>query len=217
MEAPNYYSPLEERINISSHAIGLVLSVVALVYLMKHAIEYGSMPHVVSFGIFGASLIMLYAASVAYHSAKSPGLRGRLRVLDHAAIYVLIAGTYTPFTLITLAGTTGWILFAVAWGMALAGIILKLFFTGRYNLFSTLMYVLMGWIIVFAIKPLAASLPREGLLWLLAGGLAYTIGAVTYALKSVKMNHAVFHVCVVAGSACHVVAVLFYVLPNRPV
>lgn len=217
MQTPNYYSPLEERINISSHAIGLVLSVVALVFLIKRAVEYGSTQHVVSFGIFGGSLIMLYAASVAYHSAKSPPLRGRLRVLDHAAIYVLIAGTYTPFTLITLAGTTGWVLFSVAWGMALAGIILKLFFTGRYNLLSTLMYVLMGWIIVFAIKPLADSLSRDGLLWLLAGGLAYTIGAGTYALKSVKMNHAIFHVCVVAGSACHVVAVLFYVLPNRPV
>ena len=213
MGDPKYYSPLEERINISSHAIGLFLSVIALILLLMHAIEHGNALHVFSFAVFGISLIILYSASVAYHSAKSPVHRSRLRIVDHAAIYVLIAGTYTPFTVITLAGTTGWTLFAVTWGMALAGISLKLFFTGKYKLLSTSMYLLMGWIMVFAIKPLANNLAAEGLYWLIAGGLAYTIGAVLYGIKSIKMNHAIFHVFVLAGSACHVAAVLFYVLP----
>jgi len=171
--------------------------------------------HIVSFGVFGASLIVLYTASVVYHSASVAERRARLRVLDHAAIYVLIAGTYTPFALITLKGFTGWILFGVAWGMAIAGITLKLYFTGRFNLLSTMMYVFMGWIMVFAIKPLANNLPAEGLFWLFAGGIAYTLGAIVYGIKRVQLNHAIFHVFVLIGSACHVVAVLFYVLPVR--
>lgn len=209
-----FYPPLEEKINIFSHAIGLFLSGIALVLLVKHAIAHGNLLHVLSFGVFGVSLIILYSASVAYHSAKSSSRRSRLRIFDHAAIYILIAGTYTPFTVITLAGTTGWTLFAVTWSMALAGISLKLFFTGKYKLLSTSMYLLMGWIMVFALKPLASNLAAEGLYWLIAGGLAYTIGAILYGIKSIKMNHAIFHVFVLAGSACHVSAVLFYVLPK---
>lgn len=213
MGDPKYYSPLEEKINISSHAVGLVLSIVALVFLMKHAIEYGNVLHILSFGVFGISLIILYSASVAYHSARSPQRRSRLRIVDHAAIYVLIAGTYTPFTVITLGGTAGWRLFSITWGMAVVGVTLKLFFTGRFKLVSTSMYLAMGWIMVFAIKPLARNLDTEGLYWLIAGGLAYTIGAILYSIKSIKMNHAIFHLFVLAGSACHVAAVLFYVLP----
>lgn len=213
MGDPKYYSLLEEKINISSHAVGLVLSIVALVLLMKHAIAYGNVLHILSFGVFGVSLVILYSASVAYHSAKIPLRRSRLRIVDHAAIYVLIAGTYTPFTVITLAGTAGWTLFAITWGMAAVGITLKLFFTGRYKLISTSMYLAMGWIMVFAIKPMARNLDVEGLYWIIAGGLAYTIGAILYSIKTIKMNHAIFHLFVLAGSACHVAAVLFYVLP----
>jgi len=215
MDDPKFYSPLEEKINIVSHATGLMLGIVAMVLLLKHAIEHGQGLHIVSFGVFGASLIILYAASVAYHSATVAERRSRLRILDHAAIYVLIAGTYTPFALVTLNGTTGWTLFGVAWGMAIAGITLKLYFTGRFKLLSTLMYVFMGWIMVFAIKPLAAGLPAEGLFWLFAGGVAYTLGAIIYGIKGVQLNHAIFHVFVLIGSACHVMAVLFYVLPVR--
>ena len=215
MDDPKFYSPLEEKINIVSHAIGLVFCIVATVLLLKHAIEHGQGLHIVSFGVFGASLIILYTASVAYHSASVAERRVRLRVLDHAAIYVLIAGTYTPFALITLKGSTGWILFGVTWGMAIAGITLKLYFTGRFKLLSTMMYVFMGWIMVFAIKPLANNLPAEGLFWLFAGGIAYTLGAIVYGIKRVQFNHAIFHVFVLIGSACHVVAVLFYVLPVR--
>jgi hemolysin III len=136
-----------------------------------------------------------------------------LRIIDHASIYVLIAGTYTPFALVTLNGATGWVIFGVAWGLALCGITLKLFFTGKYNLVSTLMYVFMGWIIVFAIKPLIVNLSSEGLFWLFCGGMAYTIGAILYSIKILRFNHAVFHVFVLAGSASHFVSVYFYVLP----
>ena len=210
-----FYSPLEERINILSHAAGLLLSMVAIVLLVTRASSNGNAWHIVSVAIFGASLIALYAASTSYHSATRAELRARLRIIDHSTIYILIAGTYTPFTLITLNGTVGWVIFAFSWGMALSGIILKLFFTGRFNLVSTLMYVFMGWIIIFAVKPLIANLSTEGLLWLVAGGLSYTIGAIIYSIKKVPLNHAIFHLFVLGGSICHFVAVYFYVLPGH--
>ena len=209
-----YYSPIEEKINIISHAVGFIFSMVALVLLVRHATRHGDVWHIVSFSIFGASLIILYAASSFYHSAKKPELRSRLNIIDHASIYVLIAGTYTPFTLVTLKGTIGWVIFGISWGLALTGIILKLFFTGKYNLMSTIMYVLMGWVIVFAIKPLINNLPLEGLLWLVAGGISYTIGAILYGIKKIKFNHAIFHMFVLMGSFCHFVSVYFYVLPS---
>ena len=209
-----YYSPIEEKINIISHAIGFILSIVALVLLVRHASLDGVVWHIVSFSIFGSSLIILYAASTFYHSTKKPALRNRLKIIDHASIYVLIAGTYTPFTLVTLKGPIGWVIFGTSWGLALTGIILKLFFTGRYNLASTIMYVLMGWIIVFALKPLINNLPVEGLRWLVAGGIAYTAGAILYSIKKIKFNHAIFHVLVLTGSFCHFMSVFFYVLPG---
>ena len=210
-----FYSPLEERINILSHAIGLLLSIIAVVLLVTRASSYGNTWHIVSAAIFGASLITLYAASTVYHSATRAELRARLRIIDHATIYILIAGTYTPFTLITLNGTVGWVIFAFSWGMAISGIILKLFFTGRFNLVSTFMYVFMGWIIIFAVKPLIANLSTEGLFWLVAGGLSYTIGAIIYSIKKVPLNHAIFHLFVLGGSICHFVAVYFFVLPGH--
>jgi hemolysin III len=210
-----YYSPIEEKINIISHTIGLILSIVALILLVTHANLHGDLWHIVSFSIFGTSLVILYAASILYHSAKKSELRHRLKIIDHASIYVLIAGTYTPFTLVTLNSTIGWVIFGISWGLALTGIILKLFFTGKYNLISTIMYVLMGWVIVFAIKPLINNLPLEGLLWLFAGGVSYTIGAILYSIKKIKFNHAIFHVFVLFGSFCHFMSVFFYVLPGE--
>jgi len=209
-----YYPPGEERINIGSHAIGLLLSVVGLVTLVIRASEYGRAVHLVSATAFAVSMIALYAASVAYHSTRDPVLRTRLRTVDHSAIYVLIAGTYTPFALVTLQGKAGWVLFGVIWGMALTGIVLKLFFTGRYKLFSTLMYVFMGWLILFFIKPLVANFPAAGIAWLLAGGVAYTVGAVLYSIPKVPFHHAVFHVFVLLGTTCHFFAVYRYVLPG---
>jgi hemolysin III len=210
-----YYPPLEENFNIFSHAAGLSLSVAALVLMVIRASLYGNAWHVVSVSIFGASLICLYTASTFYHSAKKPVIRARLRIIDHASIYILIAGTYTPFTLITLNGSVGWVIFTISWSLALSGIILKLFFTGRFNLVSTLMYVFMGWIIVFAVKPLIDNLSSEGLFWLVAGGLAYTVGASLYSIRKIKFNHAIFHLFVLLGSACHFVSVYFYVLPGE--
>lgn len=210
-----YYDPKEEKFNVISHAVGLVLSIVALVLLVVFSSIYGSAWHIVSFSIYGASLILLYSASTFYHYVQSPKLRHRLNIFDHSAIYVLIAGTYTPFTLVVLNGWVGWTIFGVSWGLALAGIILKLFFTGKYDKISTFAYVLMGWVVIFAIKPLVHNLPFEGLMWLLAGGIFYTVGAVLYSIKTLKFNHAIFHVFVLVGSFAHFIAVFFYVLPIK--
>lgn len=212
-KAVKHYSPFEERLNISSHAFGFLLSIVALALLSTHASLNGDVWHIVSFSIFGASLIILFAASTIYHSVKNPALRARMRVVDHAAIYVLIAGTYTPFTLVTLNGVSGWVIFGASWGMAITGIVLKLFFTGRFDLVSTLMYVFMGWIIVFDLGTLIDKLSADGLFWLVAGGVAYTLGAILYSIKKIKFNHAIFHVFVLLGAFCHFVSVYFYVLP----
>ena len=209
-----YYPPLEEKLNIYSHGFGLVLSIVALALLVVRASVNGSIWHIISFSIFGISMVLLYTASTIYHSSKKPKLRLHLQIFDHAAIYVLIAGTYTPFTLVTLSGTTGWIMFGVTWGFALTGIFLKLFFTGRYEKLSTIMYVFMGWIVVFAIKPLIHNLPFEGLIWLFCGGISYTLGAVLYSIKKIPYNHAIFHVFVLIGTFCHFITVYFYVSPT---
>ncbi|QED37330.1 hemolysin III family protein [Antarcticibacterium arcticum] len=209
-----YYPPLEEKLNVISHGFGFALSILGLLLLVFKANEYGELKHLVSFSIFGASLILLYAASTFYHSAKSPRLRYRLNILDHASIYVLIAGTYTPYALVTLHGVVGWSIFGVVWTLAVIGVILKLFYTGRYNLFSTAMYVLMGWIIVFAIKPLYDSLDPMGLTWLFIGGISYTLGAVFFILDKIKYNHAIFHLFVLMGSFSHFISIYYYVLPG---
>jgi hemolysin III len=209
-----YYDLPEEKINIITHAIGLLLSIAALVLLIIHASSNGSARHIVSFTIFGASMILLYSASTLYHYSQKPDIRRKLNILDHASIYVLIAGTYTPFTLVTLKGALGWSIFGVTWGIALAGVFLKLFYTGKYDKISTIAYVAMGWIIIFAVKPLIENLPINGLYWLLAGGILYTIGAVLYSIKKIKFNHAIFHVFVLLGSFSHFMAIYFYVLKH---
>jgi len=210
-----YYDSKEERLNIITHGIGFLLSIVALVLLIVYASRYGTVWHITSFAIFGASLIVLYAASTFYHYAKNPDLRIKLNILDHAAIYVLIAGTYTPFTMVVLKGWIGWTIFGVSWGLAIIGIVFKIFYFGRFDRISTIAYVLMGWVVIFAIKPLMDELPTKGLIWLFAGGLAYTFGAFLYSRKNLRFNHALFHVFVLIGSFCHFMAVFFYVLPAR--
>jgi hemolysin III len=207
-----YYDLSEEKVNIITHAIGLLLSIAALVLLIIHASSNGSARHIVSFTIFGASMILLYSASTLYHYSQTPNLRRKLNILDHASIYVLIAGTYTPFTLVTLKGALGWTIFGITWGIALIGIFLKLFYTGKYDKISTIAYVAMGWIIIFAVKPLIENLPLNGLYWLLAGGVFYTIGAILYSIKKIKFNHAIFHIFVLLGSFSHFMAIYFYVL-----
>jgi len=209
----NHYSPAEEMTNVVSHAIGLLLSVVGLLLMLLRAGGTGDVLRIVSAAIFGAGLIALYAASTFYHGARDPKVRSRLRVNDHASIYLLIAGTYTPIALVTLNGWVGWTIFGVTWSMAVTGVIVKLFFTGRYHLLSTLMYVFMGWIIIFAIKPLMSNMPSAGLAWLVAGGVAYTVGAILYSIEKIHFNHAIFHLFVLLGSFCHFIAVYSYVLP----
>lgn len=203
------YPAAEERINVYSHGLGLVLSVLALSMLV---LKTGDMLQLVSVTVFAASLITLYGASTIYHSATDTARRAWLRTVDHAMIYVLIAGTYTPFSLLVLQGTTGWVIFWVSWGMAATGILIKLFYTGRYNKISTAMYVVMGWIIVFAIEPLMQNLSPGGLSWLLAGGIFYTVGAVIYSIRRLPFGHATFHIFCLFGSACHFVSVYYFVL-----
>ncbi len=211
LKSAKYYSPAEERLNIISHAIGIVFAVVALGLLVTKALAGDNAWRLASFIVFGISLIILFSASTYYHSTQEPQRRNYLRVVDHSAIYILIAGSYTPFTLVTLHGWVGWLLFGLVWTMAAIGITLKLFFTGRYTIISTLMYVFMGWLIIFAIKPLIQNLPPEGLNWLVAGGIAYTVGAMLYAIKKIKFNHAIFHILVLVGSFCQFISIYYYV------
>lgn len=211
--AAKHYPPLEEKINVLSHAFGLLLSIVGLVLLIDRAVKFDGALSLVSFVIYGISLVVLYGASTCYHNTSAADLRAKLRIVDHAAICVLIAGTYTPLTLVTLNGPIGWMIFTASWGLALAGIMLSLFFTGRFKILSTLIYVFMGWMIVFAFKPLMNSLDEIGLRWLIAGGFAYTMGAIIYAVKAIKFNHAIFHVFVLLGSFCHFMTIYFYVRP----
>lgn len=206
----HYYSDAEEKLNIYSHGAGLVLSIIAFPFLVLKSLTFDGFWKPTSIFVFGLSMIILYAASTFYHAATIPKIRRRLNIFDHAAIYVLIAGTYTPFTIIILEGQLGWMLFIATWIFALTGIILKLFFTGRFNKLSTIMYVLMGWQIVFAIQPLIESFSREGLQWLFAGGIFYTIGAVLYSIKKIPFNHAIFHVFVLFGTASHFISIYFY-------
>ena len=203
------YPAAEERFNVYSHGLGLLLSVLALLVLTLKA---QGMLQVISVSVFAASLIALYGSSTIYHSTDDVTRRARLRTVDHAMIYVLIAGTYTPFALLVMQGTTGWAIFSVIWLMAATGIVIKLFHTGRYDKISTAMYVFMGWSIVFAIKPLIANLSADGLTWLFAGGISYTVGALFYSIKKMPYGHATFHVFCLLGSACHFISVYYFVL-----
>lgn len=203
------YSEKEEKLNVFSHGFGLLLSIVAFPFLIVKSLEYNEFWSIVSFYIYGLSLIILYAASTFYHAAKKPRLRRKLNIFDHAAIYVLIAGTYTPFCLLVLSSNLGWYLFVAVWIFALVGVVLKLFFTGRFDKLSTALYLLMGWQIVFLIKPLIANFTNQGLLYLFLGGVFYTVGALFYSIKKIKYNHAIFHVFVLLGSFSHFIAVYF--------
>mgnify|MGYP006336363993 FL=1 len=206
-----FYSPTEEKLNIWSHAFGIFLSIIALVLLILKAVQQDNIWMMISFPIFGVSLILLYLASTLYHASKEPQKRFKLKVFDHAAIYVLIAGSYTPFTLVSLNGETGWLIFSMVWVMAFTGIILKLFFTGKFKIVSTAMYVLMGWLIVFYFQDLTAHLHEKGVFYLILGGVLYTIGAILYSIKKIKFNHAIFHFFVLAGSFCHFLSIYLYV------
>jgi hemolysin III len=206
-------SPIEEIANTVTHGFGLILSIAGFIFLVSLASVEGDIRQLVSSLIYGSSLVVLYAASTFYHGATSPGLKRKLQVVDHCCIYLLIAGSYTPFTLIVLRDSFGQSFFAFVWLFALVSIILKVVFGARYPVITVLSYLLMGWIGVFAVQPLLAALGFMPVALLVAGGGAYTLGVIFFAWKSLPHNHAIWHLFVLAGSFCHFLAISIYVIP----
>jgi hemolysin III len=200
----------EEIANSVSHGLGLLAGVAAFPVLVIVAQQRGTTAGIVGSSVFAATVVLLYLSSTLYHAVTAPRAKRVLQVLDHSAIYLLIAGTYTPFTLGVLRGPWGWTLFGLVWGIAAVGMLLKAIGGVRYNGLSTLVYVAMGWLILIAIDPAWHLVPKWGLAWLLAGGIAYTAGAAFYLAERIKYFHFVWHLFVVAGTACHFVAVLWY-------
>ena len=207
------YTVGEEIANSITHGIGAGLSVAGLTLLVALAAIYGDVWRVVSFSIYGSSLVLLYLASTLYHSIQHPKVKRILRIFDHSAIYLLIAGTYTPFTLVSLRGPWGWTLFGLVWGLALLGIAFKTVFIGRYEKLATAAYVLMGWLVVIAFKQMHVAIPPGGIVWVVIGGVVYTLGVLFYAWEKLPYNHAIWHLFVLGGSACHFFAILLHVLP----
>jgi hemolysin III len=209
------FSKQEEIANSITHGIGALLSISALVILIVFASLYGTAWHIVSFTIFGVTMLLLYMSSTLLHSLPEGKAKDVFEIFDHSSIYFFIAGTYTPFLLIVIKGAMGWTLFGVVWGLAIAGTIFKCFFVKKYLFTSTLLYVVMGWLIVFAWKSLAANLSPQGMTYLIIGGALYTLGAIFYVWRGFKYHHAVWHLFVIAGSTAHFFCVLLYVLPIK--
>lgn len=214
---PRNYSAAEEISHSAIHAVGSHLGAAMLALLVVFGAQSGTQVpwKVVSGAVFGASIILLYTVSSVYHAVTHTRAKRVLEVCDHMAIYFLIAGSYTPFTLVTLRAShpaTAWIIFGVVWGLTLAGVVIKVFTTGKWRFASTLAYIGMGWIVLFALKPLLDTLPLPGILWLAAGGGLYTLGTVFYLWRLMPFHHAVWHLFVLGGTLCHFVCVLFYVM-----
>lgn len=207
------YTLREEIANAITHGIGAVLSIAALVLLIIYSIQYGDVWHIVSFSIYGTTLVLLYSFSTLLHAFQNIRIKNVFEVLDHVGIYLLIAGTYTPFLLVTIRGSLGWTILGIVWGLAAIGITFKIFFVKRFIILSTLFYILMGWLIIFAIKPLYENLAFSGVIWLVIGGLLYTFGSIFYVWRRIPYHHAIWHVFVLLGSISHFVAILLYVLP----
>ncbi|MBW7471006.1 hemolysin III family protein [Marinobacter sp. M216] len=204
---------IEEWLNSATHGIGAILSVIGTIALIVGASQLGDTWKLVSFSIFGASLILLYLASALYHGARHPELKSAFKTLDHCAIFLLIAGTYTPFLLVNMRGTVGWTLFAVIWSLALTGVVLKIIFKNRFKLARVGIYVAMGWLITFASSDLVASLSETALYLTIAGGVVYTAGVIFYLADRIPYMHAVWHLFVIGGSALHFSAIYYGVLP----
>jgi hemolysin III len=205
----------EEIANSVTHGVGALLSVVGLIVLVAYSVLTGDPVRVVASVVYGVSLVLEYTASTLYHALPQPRAKHVFKILDHSGIYLLIAGSYTPFLLITLQGAGGWWMAAGIWALALIGIVVEGFWAYRPKWLSASVYLLMGWLAIFAIKPMIANLPSQGVALLVAGGLAYTIGTPFYVLKKVPYFHMVWHLWVLAGSALHFFAVLLYVLPVK--
>lgn len=204
----------EEIANTVTHGIGAFLSIAALITLLLLALAHGDPWRITGFTIYGASLIALYTASSLYHAATNEKIKKLFRTLDHSAIYLLIAGTYTPILLIAMRGPLGWTLFGMIWTMAAAGLIFKLFFTGRWEWVSLAVYIAMGWLAIVAVKPMLSLLPHGLLLWIVLGGLFYTGGIVFYVWRRLPFNHAIWHLFVLGGSALHFTGILLYLAPR---
>lgn len=215
MSSNSLYSPKEELANSITHGFALILSLVGFAVLLYFAVTERGWLHIASCSLYGATLVFMYTASTLYHGLTSPHAKDLFRRVDHCAIYLLIAGTYTPFTLINLRGSWGWALFGAIWAMAVGGIVFRTICADRFPVLAVLYYVAMGWLAIVAIKPLFASVPLPGLLWVAAGGLCYMLGIVFYVSHRLAYHHAYWHVCTTAGSVCHYFAVMFYVLPVK--
>lgn len=213
MAVTHTFSKKEELANSITHGVGALLSISALVILIVYASLYGTVWHVVSFTIFGVTMFILYMSSTLLHSFPEGKAKDIFEIFDHSSIYFFIAGTYTPFLLVVIKGTPGWSLFGIVWGLAIAGTVFKCFFVKKYLFSSTALYVVMGWLIVFAWKPLVNNLSLEGMTYLAIGGALYTLGAIFYVWRGFKYHHAVWHLFVLAASVAHFYCVLFYVLP----
>jgi hemolysin III len=207
------YSVAEEIAHAVTHGVGVLLSVAGLIVLVVLAMLRGDAWHLVSCSVYGTTLVLLYTASTLYHALPASRAKNLFRVLDHSAIYLLIAGTYTPFTLVNLRGGWGWSLFGVVWGLAIMGVVLEALAGRRVRVLSVGLYLALGWMVAVAVRPLLASVEPGGLLLLLLGGLAYSGGVAFYGWRRLPYHHAIWHVCVMAGSLFHYFAVLYYVIP----
>lgn len=205
---------IEEILNSLTHGFGAILSVVGLVALLVVSSGLGDPWKSVSFTVYGLSMVALYLSSSLYHGAKDAKKRELFKLFDHCAIYLLIAGSYTPFLLVSIRGTLGWVLFAVVWGLALFGITLKILYGNRLKALRVITYVLMGWLALFAGTELTASIASEGFMLIIVGGIIYTTGVIFYVFHQIPYNHAIWHLFVLGGSACHYFAVYYYVLPQ---
>ncbi|KMK74796.1 PAQR family membrane homeostasis protein TrhA [Alkalihalobacillus pseudalcaliphilus] len=207
------FSKVEEIANAITHGIGAILSIAALVLLIVFSSLYGTAWHIVSFTIYGVSMVLLYMSSTLLHSLPKGKGKDVFEILDHSSIYLFIAGTYTPLMFVVVQGALGWTIFGIVWGLAIAGIVFKAFFVKKYMFVSTLFYIVMGWLVVIAVEPLVNTLPTAGLMLLVGGGIAYTAGTIFYVWRGFKFHHAVWHMFVLLGSILHFLLIFFYVLP----
>ena len=207
------YSKTEEIANWVTHAVALLLSITAMALMVVYSTRFGNVYHIVSSAVFGTTLILLYSASTLYHFVPVGRAKNVFQKLDHAMIYLLIAGTYTPYTLVNLRGPWGWSIFGVVWGVALTGLLLDIIMKKRLGWLSISLYLCLGWIIVIAVKPLMANLAGGGVVLLVAGGLFYSLGGIFYLWKRLPFQHAIWHLFVIAGSLCHFFSIFLYVIP----
>ncbi|MBE9473727.1 MAG: hemolysin III family protein [Chloroflexi bacterium] len=216
ISTPRFVRPFtlgEEIFHSISHGFGSGLSIAGLTLLVVLAVLYGDVYQIVSFSIFGVSLVVLYLSSTLYHGLQHPKAKHIFKIFDHSSIYLLIAGSYTPFLLVALRGTAGWILLVVVWAIALLGITLKVLFIDRFQIFSVISYLLMGWLCVFVFREMLIGIPIGGIIWLAAGGILYTVGVIFYAMQKIPYMHAIWHFFVLGGSICHYFAVLLFLAP----